>query len=139
MIIPAQDGVFLISHYNPRFRHYVSDYDAMVLSHAGIPCREFTTCYIRGFSSKLITILQLNIYPELMQTYHAEALLKRLEYYDTEHASELLSRVTFLMSAQTQELIDGAHACDLDLVKLILSTPSDTSIEEDEDEGIVLE
>ena len=74
-----------------------------------------------------------------MQTYHGEALSKRLEYYDTEHASELLSRVTFLMSAKTEGLIDGAHARDLDLVKLILSTPSDTSIEEDEYEGIVLE
>ena len=139
MIIPAQDGAFLITHYNPPFRHYVSDYDAMVLSHAGIPCREFTTCHMRGFTSKLITILQLNTYPELMQTYHAEVMSKRLEYYDTEHASELLSRVTFLMSAKTRELIDGAHACDLDLVKLILSTPSDASIEEDEYEGIVLE
>ena len=139
MVIPAQDGVFLITHFNPRFRHYVSDYDAMVLSHAGIPCREFTTCHMRGFTSKLITILQLNTYPELMQTYHAETLSKRLEYYDTDPASELLSRVTFLMSAKTRELIDGAHACDLDLVRLILSTPSDASIEEDEDEGIFLE
>ena len=139
MIIPAQDGAFLITHFTPHFRHYVSDYDAMVLSHAGIPCREFTTCHMRGFTAKLIAILQLNTHPELMQTYHGEALSKRLEYYDTEHASELLSRVTFLMSAKTEGLIDGAHARDLDLVKLILSTPSDTSIEEDEYEGIVLE
>lgn len=139
MIIPAQDGAFLITHFTPHFRHYVSDYDAMVLSHAGIPCREFTTCLMRGFTAKLIAILQLDTYPELMQTYHGEALSKRLEYYDTEHASELLSRVTFLMSAQTQKLIDGAHVCDLDLVKLTLLTPSDTLIEEDEDEGIFLE
>ena len=135
MVIPAQDGLFLITHFNPPTRHYVPDFDAMVLSHAGITCREFTTSHMRVFSSKLTAMLQLNTYPELMQTYHAEPLLKRLEYYDCEHASELLSRVTFLMSAHTQQMIDCAGACDLDLVKLILSSPSDISAEDSEDWG----
>ena len=132
MMIPAQDGFCLITHHSPYVRHHIPDYDLMVLGHAGITCREFITRYMRLFLSNLTAMLQLNTYSELAQTYHAEALSQRLECYDAEHASELLSQVTFLISAQTRQKIDGARECDLEIVKLILSSSPASSDEDDQ-------
>ena len=131
MMIPAQDGFFLVTHHIPFARPHIPDYDLMVLGHAGVTCREFITRYMRSFLSNLTCMLQLNTYAELAQTYHSEALSQRLECYDAEPASELLSQVTFLISAQTRQQIDGARECDLEIVKMILSSPPASS---DEDE-----
>ena len=131
MMIPAQDGFFLITHHIPCVRHHIPDYDLMVLGHAGITCREFITRYMRSFLSNLTAMLQLNTYSELAQTYHAEALSQRLECFDAEPANELLSQVTFLISAQTRQKIDGARECDLQIVKMILSSPPASSDEDD--------
>ena len=131
MMIPAQDGFFLITHHIPYVRHHIPDYDLMVLGHAGISCREFIARYVKSFQSNLTGMLQLNTYAELAQTYHSEALSQRLECYDAEPANELLSQVTFLISAQTRQQIDGARECDLQIVKMILSSPPASS---DEDE-----
>lgn len=130
MMIPAQDGFFLVTHHIPYVRHHIPDYDLMVLGHAGITCREFII-RMRLFLSNLTGMLQLNTYSELAQTYHAEALSQRLECFDTEPASELLSQVTFLISAPTRQKIDGAREYDLQIVKLILSSPPTSSDEDD--------
>ena len=131
MMIPAQDGFFLITHHIPFVRHHIPDHDLMVLGHAGVTCREFITRYERVLLSNLTAMLQLNTYSELGQTYHDEALLQRLECFDVEHASELLSQVTFLISEQTRQQIDGARECDLQIVKMILSSSPASSDEDD--------
>ena len=134
MMIPARDGFFLISYYSPNSRRYVSDHDVVALGHSGITCADFITRYARTFRAGLTNMLQLTVHCELTQTCLSDALTGLLECYDAEPANEVLSQLTFLASNEVQQKIADLDIHELELIKLMLSSPVSSEEDDDDDE-----
>jgi len=132
MMIPARDDFLLITRHCPSPRHYVSNHDLMVLGHSGMTCADFITRHVRAFRDSLMGMLQFTSHPGLTQTYRSETLAARLQCYDAEPADKVLSQVSFLASEKVQQTVAHFDIHELELVKLMLSSPENSEGSDDE-------